>query len=108
MALGKRIEDVIDREHYDSARKVYTDFPVHSGQVSWHKNLFAVLSGKVRSEEVLNLLKRTDELSKIEPGMGALKMVQVAALLDAGWVEKAVNEMKRYWRTQIGEGATTF
>ena len=106
--LAKKIENTIDGDHYDSFRKVYTDFPGNSGQVSWHTNSFAVLSGKVKSEEVLNLLKRTDELTEIEPAVGAMKMFQVAALFEAGWVEKAVSEMKRYWGTQIKEGATTF
>lgn len=106
--LAKKIEDIVDIEHYDSDRKVFTDFPGNSEQVSWHTNSFAVLSGKVKSEEVLNLLKKAGEHTDIEPGVGAMKMYQVAALFEAGWVERAVSEMKRYWGTQIKEGATTF
>lgn len=106
--LSRKVEYLIDQYHFDPVRKVYNDFPESSDQVSWHTNFFACLSGKVKPENRLDLLRKADELTDIEPGVGAMKMFQAAALFEAGWAEKAVSEMKRYWGLQLKAGATVF
>lgn len=106
--LASTVEKLIDQEHYDSTRKIYTDFPGSNDQISWHTNAFAVLAGKVSSDESIDLLKRASELTVFSPAIGAMKHFQVEALLEAGWVDKAIEEMKAYWGLQLKEGATTF
>lgn len=106
--LAQRIEELVDANHYDAANKLYKDFAGDIPQYSWHTSSFAVLSGKQPAADRLEMLKRTDAVTQIDPAVGAMKMFQVMALFEAGWTERAVHEMKRYWGLQLREGATTF
>lgn len=106
--LAQKVASIIHAHHYNATHKLYRDFAGHPLQFSWHTNAFAVLSGIALPTDALSLLQHTDAHATIEPASGNMKMYQLMALLEAGWTQKAVEEMKRYWGLQIKEGATTF
>jgi len=73
-------------------------FVTASGQVSWHSQVWAALSGVLSREESIELLQTTEQISPLFV-MHTPYMIHyyLEALYRCGLREKAVNVLKTYW-----------
>lgn len=80
-------------------------FVAASGQISWHSQVWAVLSGVLTEEENIALLERTQEA---DPAfiMHTPYMIHyyIEALYSCGLKEKAMEMIKEYWGKIIDSG----
>lgn len=92
-----------------SLRSFYSDekglFVTHSGQVSWHSQVWAVLSGALTLQESISLLEKTQS-TKIEFTIHAPYMMHyyIEALVSCGLKEKAIEKIKQFWGDIVEKG----
>ncbi len=73
-------------------------FRAKSGQLSWHSQIWAVLSGMLSKEEGIRLLQATEQKNP-EYTIHTPYMMHyyIAALYQCGLKEKAMEEIRRFW-----------
>ncbi len=97
----KKLEEVL-LGYYSNENGV---FVTSAGQISWHSQVWAVLSGALAQEECKELLLKTE---KINPDkiMHTPYMIHyyIEALVGSGLEDKAMDFIKHYWGKMVDAG----